>query len=88
MTHAATLWAEWLLDRLDYDLGAAVGVGLPVDAIAIGSAHLTHGAQLAIHVGGLPPEVMAAYLRALATAVERGASVLPMMITAPPVGRA
>ncbi|SOE01783.1 hypothetical protein [Caenispirillum bisanense] len=87
MRHAASSWADWLLDRMKTDLAAAVGDGLTVDAIAIGSAHMAHGAQLAVHAGQLPPDVVAEYLRALADAVEEEAPALPMMITVQHAGR-
>lgn len=81
MFDAAALWADRLFDRLDDDLAAAVRDGLPIDAIAMGSAHVAHGIQLAIHAGDLPVAGAAAYLRMLAEAIEDGWDYMPLLVT-------
>ncbi|KJS39392.1 MAG: hypothetical protein VR70_08120 [Rhodospirillaceae bacterium BRH_c57] len=83
MLDSAALWADRLFDRLDDDLAAAVRDRMPIDAIAMGSAHVAHGIQLAIHAGDLPVAGAAAYLRMLAEALDESWDYMPLLVTVP-----
>ncbi|CAA7619038.1 hypothetical protein [Magnetospirillum sp. SS-4] len=78
---ADNAWSRFLLSRLDAELASGAALGLPVDAALIGSAHVLHGAQLAIHGGLVARPQMAEYLRSVADAVEMADPHLPYLVS-------
>lgn len=75
------LWNRFLLDNLDAELAAGAALGLPVDAALIGSAHVLHGAQFAVHAGLVSRDQVADYLRSVADGIEFGDPHLPYLVS-------
>lgn len=75
------LWNRFLLDNLDAELLAGATLGLPVDPALVGSAHILHGAQLAVHGGLVSRDQVADYLRSVANSIEEGSPHLPYLVS-------
>lgn len=79
MHDPVTLWQEHLADELFPVIQAGVVNALPNDAVAIASATIRLGVELASQAACLTDATTAAYLRLLADALDAGSPVLPAL---------
>ncbi|SOE01522.1 hypothetical protein [Caenispirillum bisanense] len=77
---AADAWSRWLLATMDDHLAEAAFDGVPIDMLAVSSAYIAHGTQIAFHVGDVPPADLAEHLRRLADCVEEGLHRVPVLV--------